>query len=80
MTEANDFPVLGTLKDPIMVKSFGDEQYCGCTGFPADSHVTKWLTVSSIVTSWCSVSPQTLFRILKDFSTNLGYRFLAVVQ
>ncbi|KAG7006986.1 cytochrome c oxidase subunit 4 [Physcia stellaris] len=37
---------LGTLADPIMVKSFGDEQYCGCTGFPADSHVTKWLTIS----------------------------------
>ena len=49
--KANFFPIAGTLKDPIMVKSFGDEQYCGCTGFPADSHVTKWLTVGSIVTS-----------------------------
>ena len=36
---------VGTLKDPIMVKSFGDEQYCGCTGCPADSHHVKWLTV-----------------------------------
>lgn len=35
----------GTLDDPIVVKSFGDEQYCGCTGCPADSHVVKWLTV-----------------------------------
>lgn len=35
----------GTIYDPIMVKSFGDEQYCGCTGFPADSHVVKWLIV-----------------------------------
>lgn len=37
---------LGTLEDPIMVKSFGDEQYCGCTGFPADSHVVLWNTLS----------------------------------
>merc|ERR1712000_465721 len=29
---------LGTLDNPIVVKSFGDEQYAGCTGFPADSH------------------------------------------
>lgn len=36
---------LGTLDDPIMVKSFGDEQYCGCTGCPADSHHVLWLTV-----------------------------------
>ncbi|KAG9246498.1 subunit IV of cytochrome c oxidase [Calycina marina] len=36
----------GTLDNPIMVKSFGDEQYAGCTGYPADSHVTIWLTVS----------------------------------
>ncbi|CAF9918605.1 MAG: Cytochrome c oxidase subunit 4 [Heterodermia speciosa] len=37
---------LGTLDDPIMVNSFGDEQYCGCTGCPADSHNVKWLTIS----------------------------------
>jgi cytochrome c oxidase subunit 5b len=36
----------GTLDNPIMVKSFGDEQYVGCTGCPADSHVTIWLTIS----------------------------------
>ncbi|KAL8812447.1 MAG: hypothetical protein Q9223_001606 [Gallowayella weberi] len=36
----------GTLKDPIIVKSAGDEQYCGCTGCPADSHTVKWLTTS----------------------------------
>ena len=33
------------MDNPIMVKSFGDEQYCGCTGCPADSHITIWLTV-----------------------------------
>lgn len=36
----------GTLDDPIIVKSFGDEQYLGCTGSPADSHVVIWLTTS----------------------------------
>ena len=36
----------GTLKDPIIVKGAGDEQYAGCTGFPADSHQVNWLTVS----------------------------------
>lgn len=38
----------GTLENPIIVKSAGDEQYAGCTGYPADSHVTIWLTVSTI--------------------------------
>jgi cytochrome c oxidase subunit 5b len=35
----------GTLDNPIMVKSFGDEQHAGCTGYPVDSHITTWLTV-----------------------------------
>jgi cytochrome c oxidase subunit 5b len=36
----------GTLEDPIVVKGYGDEQYVGCTGSPADSHTTIWLTTS----------------------------------
>ncbi|KAH8599687.1 cytochrome c oxidase subunit VB [Bisporella sp. PMI_857] len=36
----------GTLDNPIIIKSAGDEQYAGCTGYPADSHVTIWLTTS----------------------------------
>ncbi|KAK3705906.1 Cytochrome c oxidase subunit 4 [Vermiconidia calcicola] len=36
----------GTPENPIAVKSFGDEQYVGCTGSPADSHNTIWLTTS----------------------------------
>ena len=36
----------GTLEDPILVKSYGDEQFAGCTGSPADSHVTIWLGMS----------------------------------
>ena len=34
------------MQDPITVQSFGEEQYLGCTGVPADSHITTWLTVS----------------------------------
>ncbi|EAS33552.3 cytochrome c oxidase polypeptide IV [Coccidioides immitis RS] len=37
---------LGTLDNPILVKSGGPEQYVGCTGYPADSHNVIWLTVS----------------------------------
>ncbi|BAE60070.1 unnamed protein product [Aspergillus oryzae RIB40] len=36
----------GTLENPIIVNGAGDEQYAGCTGFPADSHTVNWLTVS----------------------------------
>lgn len=36
---------LGTLKEPILVRSAGEEQYAGCTGFPVDSHTVIWLTV-----------------------------------
>lgn len=35
----------GTLKEPIMVRSAGEEQYAGCTGYPVDSHGVIWLTV-----------------------------------
>ncbi|KAK4154936.1 cytochrome c oxidase subunit VB-domain-containing protein [Chaetomidium leptoderma] len=33
---------LGTLENPIMVRSAGDEQFAGCTGCPADSHEVHW--------------------------------------
>jgi len=36
---------MGTIKEPVMIKSFGEEQYCGCTGIPSDTHHVKWLTV-----------------------------------
>jgi cytochrome c oxidase subunit 5b len=38
--------VPGTLEDPIIVNSAGDEQYVGCTGCPADSHNVLWITLS----------------------------------
>ena len=37
----------GTLDDPILVRSAGDEQLAGCTGYPADSHGVIWLGVSA---------------------------------
>jgi cytochrome c oxidase subunit 5b len=37
---------LGTMEDPITIRSAGDEQFAGCTGSPADSHTTTWLRVS----------------------------------
>ncbi|KAJ5574345.1 uncharacterized protein N7459_008772 [Penicillium hispanicum] len=36
----------GTIDNPIIVNGAGDEQYAGCTGYPADSHQVNWLTVS----------------------------------
>jgi len=36
----------GTLDNPIVLQSFGKERYLGCTGCPADSHTTIWLTIS----------------------------------
>src|ERR1700761_9803506 len=36
----------GTMQDPIIVRSFGEEQYVGCCGVPADSHHQLWLVVS----------------------------------
>ena len=37
--------VKGTIDNPIIVNGAGDEQYAGCTGYPADSHQVNWLTV-----------------------------------
>ena len=40
------YVIAGTLDNPIMVDSFGEEQYAGCTGYPVDSHWVIWLIVS----------------------------------
>ena len=37
----------GTMENPIPVRSAGEEQYAGCTGYPADSHNVIWLGVSA---------------------------------
>jgi cytochrome c oxidase subunit 5b len=36
----------GTMENPISVRSAGDEQFAGCTGYPADSHIVHWLGLS----------------------------------
>ncbi|EQL01230.1 hypothetical protein G6O67_001431 [Ophiocordyceps sinensis] len=37
---------LGTMKHPILVRSAGDEQFAGCTGYPVDTHGVHWLCLS----------------------------------
>ena len=37
----------GTLDNPVMVRSAGEEQFAGCTGVPADSHNVIWLMVGT---------------------------------
>ncbi|KAG8699278.1 Cytochrome c oxidase subunit 4 [Ceratobasidium sp. 395] len=37
---------MGTLSDPIKIYSLASERHVGCTGYPADSHDTIWLTVN----------------------------------
>jgi cytochrome c oxidase subunit 5b len=34
------------MEEPITVNSAGNEQYVGCTGFPADSHNVLWITLT----------------------------------
>lgn len=44
----------GTMKDPIMVDSYDDYRYVGCTGSPAGSHQVMWLkpTVKQVARCW----------------------------
>ena len=39
--------ITGTMTDPIVVKSAGDEIQAGCTGCPADTHQVIWCLVRS---------------------------------
>ena len=50
----------GTLKEPIMVRSAGEEQFAGCTGYPVDSHGVIWLTVRLFSPPTCLVPQQWL--------------------
>lgn len=44
----------GTMKDPIVVDSYEDYRYVGCTGSPAGSHTIMWLkpTVNQVARCW----------------------------
>lgn len=45
---------VGTIADPILVESYDDYRYVGCTGAPADSHHILWLkpTVEKVARCW----------------------------
>lgn len=47
-----DAPYKGTIEKPVMVRSAGEEQFVGCTGFPKDSHEVLWLGVSFLLYYW----------------------------
>lgn len=44
----------GTMQDPIIVDSYDDYRYVGCTGSPAGSHTIMWLkpTVKQVARCW----------------------------
>ncbi|CAR29883.1 ZYRO0G19206p [Zygosaccharomyces rouxii] len=44
----------GTMADPIVLESYEDYRYVGCTGSPADSHTIMWLkpTVNQVARCW----------------------------
>lgn len=43
----------GTMADPIMVDSYENYRYVGCTGSPAGSHVVQWLKPSTEKVARC---------------------------
>lgn len=53
-TKPLDSSRTGTLADPILVESYDDYRYIGCTGAPADSHHILWLkpTVDQVARCW----------------------------
>ncbi|CDK27341.1 unnamed protein product [Kuraishia capsulata CBS 1993] len=44
----------GTMADPIVVDSYDDYRYVGCTGAPADTHEIQWLkpTTEKVARCW----------------------------
>jgi cytochrome c oxidase subunit 5b len=60
----------GTLDNPIIVRSAGDEQYAGCTGSPADSHVVHWLGVCAMQSS-CHFDTSLQLRMVDANSSSL---------
>ncbi|CCK71189.1 cytochrome c oxidase subunit IV KNAG_0G01310 [Huiozyma naganishii CBS 8797] len=53
-TKPLDASRTGTLADPILVESYDDYRYVGCTGSPAGSHTVMWLkpTVGQVARCW----------------------------
>lgn len=44
----------GTMADPIIIDSYDDYRYVGCTGAPLDSHIVQWLkpTTDKVARCW----------------------------
>lgn len=53
-TEPLDSSRKGTMADPILIDSYDDYRYVGCTGSPAGSHVVMWLkpTKEKVARCW----------------------------
>lgn len=53
-TKPLDSSRIGTMENPIVVDSYDDYRYVGCTGSPADSHSIMWLkpTVNQVARCW----------------------------
>ncbi|KAH3679575.1 hypothetical protein WICMUC_000908 [Wickerhamomyces mucosus] len=53
-TKPLDSSRVGTIADPILVESYDDYRYVGCTGSPADSHAVEWLkpTIENVARCW----------------------------
>ncbi|CCC68636.1 hypothetical protein NCAS_0B05520 [Naumovozyma castellii] len=53
-TKPLDSSRTGTMKDPIIIDSYDDFRYVGCTGSPAGSHTIMWLkpTVEHVARCW----------------------------
>lgn len=43
----------GTIADPILVDSYDNYRYIGCTGAPADSHEVQWMRLTAEKVSRC---------------------------
>lgn len=43
----------GTMKDPIIIDSYDDHRYVGCSGAPADSHEVQWMRLTDKRVSRC---------------------------
>lgn len=53
-SEPLDASRTGTMADPIIIDSYDDFRYVGCTGSPAGSHVVMWLkpTTDKVARCW----------------------------
>ncbi|BAO38949.1 cytochrome c oxidase subunit 4 [Kluyveromyces marxianus] len=53
-TKPLDSSRIGTMENPIIIESYDDYRYVGCTGSPAGSHPTMWLkpTKDQVARDW----------------------------